>query len=262
RIFIMPALQTISGYVTAPSTTLTALTMGSGDSNVIKAFSNSRAFIIGMHTKSQTAGNYRIRSSNLHDVSKGINVYSKVGVTVNHIADVPQPVVSQDTLIMEMSGSATSGDIEIAGATIYYENLSGSNTRLINPSELAQRAVNIVTNENTLALGTAGGYSGEEALNAENDLLKANTDYALVGYQVSAIAGIIGIRGADTGNLRIGMPAGLDVAVTRNYFIDLSKVFGLPLIPVINSAFCPVPTAPCSTITRDVDLCLLYDLGI
>jgi hypothetical protein len=231
----MPALQTICGYATAPSTTFTALTLGSGDSAIIKA-SGSGIHLIGAGTKHQTAGNFRIRSSNLHDVSQGIRMYGKVGVNHNLIGAIPQHLITQDSLILEITGSATSGDLEIGFATIYYENLPGVNARLITPQEVSMRGVNIVTNENTLALGTTGDYSGSEAINAENDLLKANTDYALIGYTVSVIAGIIGIKGTDTGNLRIGMPASLDNNVTSNYFIDLSQRFGVGLIPVINSA--------------------------
>lgn len=104
--------------------------------------------------------------------------------------------------------------------------------------------VNLVTVENSLATGTAGGYSGEEAVNVESDLFKANTDYALLGYTVAPVAGatdggaaVVRWRGADTGNLGIGGPANdLKKFLTNSWFIDLSNKTGLPCIPVFNSA--------------------------
>ena len=91
--------------------------------------------------------------------------------------------------------------------------------------------------ENTLALGTSGDYSGEEAINSEFDQLKANTDYALLGYNVSVICNAVRWRGSDLGNLGVGGPGNaVDKNMTTNWFVDLSKKTGIPLIPVFNSA--------------------------
>jgi len=98
-------------------------------------------------------------------------------------------------------------------------------------------AKQVLTVENTLSLGTGGGYTGEEALNAEFDLLKGNTDYAIIGYQVDAECAAIRYRGSDFGNLGIGGPGNADDKhLTANWFINLSTMHGLPLIPVFNSA--------------------------
>jgi hypothetical protein len=95
----------------------------------------------------------------------------------------------------------------------------------------------LVTVNNTLALGTAGGYSGEEALNAETDLLKNNTDYALLGYLVDVQCAAVRIRGADTGNLGVGGPGDrLGRHYTSDWFVRLSMATGLPCIPVFNAA--------------------------
>jgi hypothetical protein len=97
------------------------------------------------------------------------------------------------------------------------------------------RIVNVFTVENTLSLGTSGGYSGEEAINAEFDLGKANVDYALLGYTVSAECAMVGWRGADTGNFRVGGP-GNEVYknLTADWFVRLSHAYDLPTIPVFN----------------------------
>ena len=92
-----------------------------------------------------------------------------------------QPLISQDTLIVELSGSGTTGDLETAALLVYYENLPGITGRFMSPDEVQAAAKQMLTIENTLSLGTGGGYTGEEALNAEFDLLKGNTDYAIIG---------------------------------------------------------------------------------
>jgi hypothetical protein len=92
-------------------------------------------------------------------------------------------------------------------------------------------------NENSISTGTAGGWSGEEAINVEFDNFKANTDYALMGYLVSAECLAVRWRGSDTGNLGVGGPGTIDQRdLTARWFCTLSDEFGLPLIPVFNSA--------------------------
>ncbi len=100
-----------------------------------------------------------------------------------------------------------------------------------------RRVVSFSPVENTLALGTAGGYSGEEAINAEFDQFKANTDYAILGNVNSITNAAIRYRGSDTGNLGIGIPGiALQQEFTANWFLWLSRMYKRPLIPVFNSA--------------------------
>jgi hypothetical protein len=235
----MAALEILSGFTTAPSTTFTALTMGAGNSLQVRNYAaGSRAFLLSAWGDNQTAGNLRIRSSRLHDNVQGIRLFVVASeVQPLFLSRKPQVLEAQDTLIVENTGSATGGDIESASLLVYYEELPGVQGRFIDSGQLAARGKNIVTVENTLALGTAGGYSGEEAINAEFDLLKANTDYALIGYTVSAECCSVRWRGADLGNLGVGGPGNDNLkGLTRNWFADLSDHFGVPMIPVLNSA--------------------------
>lgn len=233
------ALELLTGFVTAPSTTFTGLTMAAGNSlNIRNAPIEARPQLLSAWADNQGAGNLRIRSPRMHDNTQGI----RLGVVISE----PRPLLPflprqglypQDTLTVELTGSATGGDIETACLLIYYPDLPGIDARLIGVEELMTRARNILTIENSLATGTAGGYSGEEAINAEIDLLKANEDYALIGYAVSAECATVRWRGADTGNLGIGGPGciGMD-EILRRWFIFISEESGLPLIPVFNSA--------------------------
>jgi hypothetical protein len=83
----------------------------------------------------------------------------------------------------------------------------------------------------------SGTYSGEVAINSSFDNFKANVDYALLGYLVSAQCGAVTWKGIDTGNLRVGGPG--DVAgrqYTSEWFVRLSRRYGMPLIPVFNAS--------------------------
>lgn len=232
-------MQVVSGFVTAPSTTYTAWTMGSGDSlSVRNCPEGAKIHLITMWADNQAAGFLRVRSALLHD-----NV---VGMTAGIVAAQVYPITPcnsgqllkpQDLLIVEQTGSATGGDIESGSLLVYYENLPGADARLASWAQIQNRIESYMYVTNTLASGTAGGYSGEEAINAEVDQWKANRDYALLGYLNGAQACTIGWRGPDTSNLRVGGP-GLETNrnLTRNWFADLSNYTGLATIPIINAA--------------------------
>jgi hypothetical protein len=233
------AMELLTGFVTAPSTTQTALTMSTGDSLQIKNAPPDRvARLLSAWADNQTAGILRIRSPKLHDNVQGI----RVKVTASDVVPVlpmgfAQKLYPQDILSVDLSGSATGGDIETAALLLFYEDLLGQAARFIAADELLRRGQHLVAVENTLALGTAGGWSGSEAINVEYDLWKANTDYALVGYVTDTECAAIAWKGPDTGNLRVGGPGNETLRhVTAEWFLRLSRMYGMPLIPVFNSA--------------------------
>lgn len=233
------ALEVIGGQATAPSTTFTGLTMAAGNSLTIRnAPLTSTVKLLQTWCDNQTAGTLRIRSPKLHDNVQGIRLAVSASDVVPLLPwGLGQKLIPQDVLIAELTGSATAGDLEGAALLIYYEDLQGTDARLAKWADIAARIQSIVTVENTLSLGTGGGYTGEEAINAEFDLLKANTDYALLGYIVSAECLLVRWRGADTGNLGVGGPGNETLRhVTSDWFKRLSIAFDLPLIPVFNSA--------------------------
>lgn len=240
------ALEVLTGFVTAPSTTQTALTMASGNSLTVRAAAvDSPVKLLTAWVDAQVRGLLRIKSPKVHDNVQGI----RFGTNATEVQPLFDPMYAQrlypqDTLTVDLSGSATAGDIETAGLLLYYPDLPGQAGRFARPEDIKSKIRNIVTVENSLATGTAGGYSGEEAINADFDLLKSNTDYALLGYLLSPVAGqtdgecaVVRWRGADTGNLGVGGPGSdTDKHLTRNWFVHLSERTGLPLIPIFNMA--------------------------
>ena len=232
-------MEMITGRASAPGTTQTALTMHTGDSATIRAANlSSPIYLLQTWVDVQGAGTFRIRSPYRHDNVQGIR-FNTVVSEVEPLLPMgfKERLQPQEALILEITGSATSGDLENAALLLYYEDLPGIQQNMASVEAVMSRMEHLVTVENTLALGTGGGYTGEEALNAETDLLKPNTNYALIGYHVDDECLAVGWRGSETGNLRVGGPGNdTDKEMTKNWFIHLSRVFGLPLIPVFNYA--------------------------
>ena len=234
-----PALEVITGFVTAPGATPTALTMAAGNSATVRNTSSS-SLIALTSTWAQTsaAGIWIIKSPKLHDNVQGIrNTIISGDVSPRWVPGIWQKLYPQDNLTLLLSGSATGGHIESAASLIYYNNLDGVNGRFITPQTLMQRTVNVWTTEVAVTPGSAGGYSGQVAINSLFDNFKANTDYALVGYTVDVVCAVARFTGPDFGNLGIGGP-GLAAApwVTERWFFHLSQQLNIPLIPVFNSA--------------------------
>jgi len=233
------ALEIVSGLVTAPGSTLTALTMASGNSATVRN-TNPSSLIALINTWAMTsaAGVWVIKSPKLHDNVQGIrNVIQSADVSQKWVNGLWQKLYPQDNLTLLLSGSSTAGHIEQGQLLIYYSNLDGVNGRFITPTQLMQRTVNVWTTEIDITPGTAGGYSGQVAINSTFDNFKANTDYALVGYHVNVICAAVRFLGPDFGNLGLGGP-GLASAtwVTERWFASLSERLSIPLIPVFNSA--------------------------
>lgn len=240
------AIELLVGQVTAPDTTQTALTMNTGNSLTIRnAPQGSKIQLLTAWVDAQLRGILRIRSPFLHDNVQGIRL-GTIASEVQPLLDprFPQMLQPQDTLTVDLSGSATASDLESAALLVRYENLPGADARFIDTAALKSRLEHYCPVENTLSLGTAGDYSGEEAINAEFDQWKNNRDYALVGYLVSPVAGqtvgecaAIRWRGADTGNLGVGGPGtDTDRWLTATWFSWLSDQTGMPCIPIFNAS--------------------------
>jgi hypothetical protein len=235
----MAAFELLGGSVTAPTSTETTLTAFAGNNFTLRASGpDSKIKLITMWAKVQGIGIFRLLSSRMHDQVTGINFNTLVS---NLIPLLPyhnnQELYEQDTLIPSLSGSNTAGDIEQGFLLIHYDKLTGSDQRLETWDNIKSRIKNIMCVTNTITGGTAGGWSGSEAINADFDQLKANTDYALLGYTTNLIGGAVRWTGSDFGNLGYGGPLiATQHDITRNWFVNLSISLGLPAIPIINSA--------------------------
>lgn len=238
-----PALRMISGRVTNPSTTFTALTANTGDSFTVQNFQSGRAMLLNAWAKEGTIGTLRVRSPLLHEFTQGIRTRIPLANKSRPLYPLAyqQPLVAQDPLTVEMTGGAAETDA--ASFLLYYENLMGGYDSLISAAEADSRLVHEVGLEVAITSGaTAGQYGGSVSITNTFAILKANTAYAILGYLTDTELVSIGITGPDLSNLRLGGPGSTDAYLTANWFYLLSQASGLPLIPVINSANAPNTT--------------------
>lgn len=234
------AMEVIDTYITAggAASTPAAVTPYSGDTLTIRNFDPpNKAYLGDIWTYAATAGIARVRSPLLHDNVQGLR-FRMVGALQPRDLLTEYEVQllhSQDALIAEIQAGAAETD----GMSLvsYYEDLPGVDARLITIDELGPRIVNLVNQEVQCASGaTVGNRCTSVAINANFDLMKANTDYALLGFESDVTGQSIGLRGPDTGNLRVGGPMTTERMENRDWFVRLSKRLGRPTIPVINAA--------------------------
>lgn len=239
------ALDVVTGQGTAIGATLAALTAATGDSFAVKSFPEAKAArILAFWADVQVAGTGRIRSARMHDNVQAIRFDTIISDPRSLMPrGASQRLYPNDVLVVELAGSAVAGDIEFITLLIYYEDLPGVSGNFITAEQALARIVNLSFVENTIATGTAGGYSGSEAINVEFDQFRAGEKYALLGYLVDTECDAVCWRGPDTGNLRVGGPGDeTERSVSAEWFLDLSRQFNLPLVPVI-SAENKTPTA-------------------
>jgi hypothetical protein len=236
------AIELLTGNATAPGTTFTSLTMATGNSNTIRSANlNSPVGLLGAWAFNNGAGAFRIRSPRLHDNVQGIRmIVDALDPSVRYPRyQFMQPLIPQDVLTLEITGSATAGKIECASLLVYYGDLPGVNARFITTAQLKKWGLNMMGQQTNITAGSAGGYSGQVAVNslANANNWKANTDYALMGYICDTACDAVRIQGADVGNLGIGGPGrASDPNMTAYWFCWLSDYYGIAMVPVFNAA--------------------------
>lgn len=245
------ALEVITAQFVAAAVAGSIATPAAGDSFTIRN-SPQGAVLLNTWAVHQTgaagAPADTIRSARMHDSTNAIRLRNistaQSAVFGTAIPQLPfgcaEPLVSQDTLTILLQGTAVAGDYESRTLLLYYPDLPGSNQVLIDYSTYLKRAVHELTNEvGAIVAGTTGGYSTPTAITAAFALLKANTNYALLGMQCSLLQTTVTLKGADTAGLRVGVPGSVRPEINRQFFLDLARAYGQPMIPVINSANAP-----------------------
>lgn len=232
----MTAIEVVTGRVTNPGAAFTALTANAGQTFSVRDFpKESRAVLEGLWTQQATAGQVRVRSPRLHDDIQGIRKIANAASVFNLMADLEeQRLQPNDPLRFEMTGGAAETDA--AALLIYYQDLGGINARLETWESVKARIIDLMGHEIDVAgPTTSGDWSAGTAINATNDNLKADTDYAILGYEVNTESLAVAIAGTDTGNLKVGGPGPLNPIETRDFFVRMGMLHGTPHIPVFNS---------------------------
>lgn len=232
----MAAIDCILTSVANPgTTTYAATTAANGDSLSVRNFpSGQAASLIGLVRDGATGGGYRVRSPRLHDNVTGIN-YANAETPSSYMLprQAWQSLYSTDTLIVETEGGASETDV--VSLLIYYSSLPGSDARLNNWGDIMGLIKNIKPFQTAVTSSATIGQWVDTVITTTENQLHANTDYAVLGYTTNAGFSTVGIKGQETGNLRISGPGQTSTYNTDEFFIQLGQDSGQPCIPVFNS---------------------------
>ena len=231
----MTAIEVVTGRVTNPGAAFAALTVNTGQSFSVRDFpETSQAVLEGIWTQQATAGAVRVRSPRMHDDVQGIALQTQTSPRNLFGDELEARLYPNDPLRFDMTGGAA--EVDSAALLVYYRDLGGVTARLEMWESIKPRIVDIIGQIVAVAgPATSGDWSAGTAINATNDNLKADTDYAVLGYEVGSECLAVAVAGTDTGNLKVGGPGALEAIETRDWFVSMAKSHGTPHIPVINS---------------------------
>lgn len=226
--------EILTVQATAPGATGAAGTANTGDSLVIKNGKSKIQVIAGWASR-QVAGFAQLVFPSGHDTTRNYRVGLAIAMGTPFMPlDMSMDVEAQETLAPTLAGSAVAGDIELGSYLLLYDNFPGIEMRTMTPQAVMQRAKKFTTIESSVAAVATGQYS-EEAITADSDLLKANTDYAVLGMTARTACHALTLKAPDFGNVRIGVPGFLRPELANQYFMLLSRLHGRPLVPVFNT---------------------------
>jgi len=190
-----------------------------------------------------TKCDFSIRSPLLHDNTRGLAWAFMFNPTqsgadgnpnVFLADDMSQKYWRTDTLIAEVNGTAAD-DVALT-QLLYYSGANTPQAQLISYGELEASRVNTIGIRVSPAPPAATStYGTAEAINADDDRLKANKRYAWLGITTDLPFTTIAMNGPDTANFRVACPGYRNQEVTSDWFRTLSKALNLPCIPVIHS---------------------------
>jgi hypothetical protein len=232
----MPAVETVLYTATAGAAAAfpQALPPVNGDPTQVRAFSTTDwAKMIGLVYSAGGGQKIRVTSPMLHDPNTGLT-FQPADVPSSWLlgGEVGVSLTPSDTLTFQ-GGIAAAGTM-IAAAVNYYSNLPGTSARLHSWGDISGIIKFIKSVEVDLAAVAAGTWTDTLITNTENQL-HADSDYAVLGYQTTAAIDVVGVKGQETGNLRVCGPGPTSTLDITRYFVEISNQFGIPFIPVFNA---------------------------
>jgi hypothetical protein len=221
-----------------------SLAAGTGDSLSVPNFApGSDAKLLEVWAgNSANACEFDIRSPDFHDNTRGIRMAYMFNPTLSGADGDPQlifpprlvqPLYASDVLTVEVNGTATNN--VALDYFAYYENLPGADQRLMGWDEVRARTVDNIGIRVSVTAGATGDYGANRTLNQDDDRLKANTDYAILGATSQLPCGLLAFTAPETSGRRVGLPLHWSEDIGGDWFVWLSEKYGLECIPVVNS---------------------------
>jgi hypothetical protein len=230
------AIDTVLAFATAGAASPfpTALGTAAGDSLTIRNFvPPAKARVESLIYSAGGAQKVRILSPMLHDNVTGLT-FEPAEIPAMHLfpRQVGVPMVSGDTLVAQ-GGIAAAGTI-VAALSVYYDNLNGQSARLHSWADIKGNIKAIKSVEVDLLAVAVGAWTDTLITQTENQL-HAHSDYAVLGYTPNTAIDVLGVKGQETGNLRICGPGNTQTLDVTEYFVSMSEQQGTPHIPVFNA---------------------------
>lgn len=229
------AAETVAFFATNPGAAGLAATMATGDSNRVRTFNpQAPGKILSASRQGVTEGFLQVASPALHDNVRGIRfITSETPTSFALPREIGQPLVSGDTLNFTLSGGAA----EVDGGTLtsFYQDLSGISARLHMWADLAGQVEHIKVLEVDFNTAATAMQWQDTVITTTEDLLNADRSYAVLGYSTDIAMAAVGLKGQETGNLRLCGPGVTRTDDTADYFAELAETYGLPMIPVISA---------------------------
>ena len=190
-----------------------------------------------------TKCDFSIRSPLLHDNTRGIRFAHMFNPTQSGAdgnpnlylpGDYTQKYWRTDTLAVEVLGTAA--DDACITQLILYEGASTPQAQMLSWQEVEALRVNTVgIRVSPAPVAATSTYGVAEAINADDDRLKANKRYAWLGITSDLPFTTLALNGPDTANFRVAIPGYRDENVTSGWFMDIAKRLNKPCVPVIHS---------------------------
>jgi hypothetical protein len=230
-------LQAFTSTSTGAGNFIAATPFTGSIANIRNFAPTDQAQLLEFGRKGATVGTGRIRSALFHDDVQGLRFRSLAADPTSHVPHwQPNLLYSQDSPLID--GDGTNAEVEAYVASIYYSNLPGGNARLHSPADVLPLVDLLLGQQVTITAVVPPGFATALITSLYNTL-KANRDYAVLGWQSDVALAGIGIQGADTSNFIAGGTCEADIFKTRDKFVRMSYEYNLPLIPVINAANAP-----------------------
>ena len=205
-----------------------------GDSFQIRNYAPSGSASIDVVARlGVTEGFVELRSPLFHDNVRGLHYITAETPTVLLMPQqVGQPARSADTLTVTLAGGGAETDAGMFST--YYTDLPGAAAKLQSWANLSALVQNIKPVEVDFTT-TVGGVWLDTVLTTTENLLKADTWYALLGYVTDVPVTAIGIKCPETANLRICGPGATTSFRTDEYFLLMDARHGRPYIPTFSA---------------------------
>src|SRR5438105_8625477 len=179
---------------------------------------------------SANVSDFYVRSPSFHDNTRGI----RSAYAIKPAAGDPQfllpwklrqPLQKSDVVTAEVNATATN-NVGLDWLA-YFENLAGADQRLASWAEVEARAQGMVGINVNPTAGAAGDWGATRAINADDDRLIANTDYAILGATSQLRCLALAIVAPETSGRKVTWPAHPVENLSADFFVQISEKYQL-----------------------------------